>query len=90
MAGKTRPSLRAKTLQNVATSNLSITDKECIYQVFKRFEELTKADFVEVVRRKDCKHWRTEHGGFCEASNALSEVNNANNDFCSYGEREDK
>ena len=48
-----------------------------------------KADFVEVVRCRDCKYWRTEHGGFCEASNALSEVNNANNDFCSYGERKD-
>lgn len=46
-----------------------------------------KADFVEVVRCKDCKYWRTEHGGFCEASNALSEVNNENNDYCSYGER---
>lgn len=48
-----------------------------------------KADFVEVVRCRDCKHWRTEHCGFCEASNALCEVNNANTDFCSYGERKD-
>lgn len=50
-------------------------------------ERQPTADVVEVVRCKDCKHWRTEHGGFCEASNALSEINNENNDFCSYGER---
>lgn len=48
-----------------------------------------KADFVEVVRCKDCKYWRNKHGGFCEASNALSEVNNENKDFCSYGKRSD-
>jgi hypothetical protein len=48
MAGKTRPSLRTKTLQNVDHSNLSITDKECIHQVFERYEKLTTADVVEV------------------------------------------
>ena len=48
-----------------------------------------KADFVEVVRCKDCKHWRTEHDGFCGASYALCEINNANNDYCSYGERKE-
>ena len=41
MAGKTRPSLRAKTLQNVALSNLSLTDKQCIESVFEKFEALT-------------------------------------------------
>lgn len=46
-----------------------------------------KADFVEVVRCKDCKYWRDVKGGFCKASNALCEVNNKNYDFCSYGER---
>jgi hypothetical protein len=38
MAGKARPSLRAKTLANVERSNLSNTDKECIRVVFKRAE----------------------------------------------------
>lgn len=60
-------------------------DKNLIVEDCEFFKN--KADFVEVVRCKDCKHWRTEHGGFCEASNALCEVNNANTDFCSYGER---
>ena len=57
-------------------------DKNCRH--FKN-----KADFVEVVRCVQCKYWETKKGGFCRASNALSEVNNENNDFCSYGERKD-
>ena len=48
MAGKTRPSLMAKTLTNVALSNLSLTDKKCIEEVFKKFEVLTSADVVEL------------------------------------------
>lgn len=40
MAGKTRPSLMAKTLTNVALSNLSLTDKKCIEEVFKKFREI--------------------------------------------------
>ena len=48
MAGKTRPSLMAKTLTNVALSNLSLTDKKCIEEVFKKFEVLTSAYVVEV------------------------------------------
>lgn len=55
----------------------------------EEFEEVD-VEFVEVVRCKDCKHWINKHGGFCQASNALSEVNNENNDFCSYGERKQK
>lgn len=60
MAGKTRPSLRAKTLQNVDHSNLSLTDKECIHQVFKAFEELNTADVQGVkhgewIIAKECK-----------------------------------
>lgn len=39
MAGKCRPSLRRKTLENVKHSNLSQTDKDCITEVFKRYEE---------------------------------------------------
>lgn len=40
MSGKARPSLRSKTLENVRYSNLSNTDKECIYEVFKRYEAI--------------------------------------------------
>lgn len=48
MAGKTRPSLREKTLQNVAISNLSMTDKKCIESVFAKFDAMSKADGEEV------------------------------------------
>lgn len=41
MPGKCRPSLRAKTLENVMCSNLSITDKECIKAAFERCESPT-------------------------------------------------
>ena len=47
-----------------------------VEDVRKAIAQTPTADVAEVVRCKDCKHWRTEHGGFCEASNALSEVNN--------------
>ena len=39
MSGKIRPSLREKILKNVAWCNLSQTDKNCIKQVFDKFEE---------------------------------------------------
>ena len=55
-------------------------DKNCRH--FKN-----KADFVEVVRCKDCKYWETKMDGFCRASYGLCEINNENQDFCSYGER---
>lgn len=47
MAGKSRPSLRAKTLVNVGSSNLSETDKQCMESVFEKFEALSKADVVK-------------------------------------------
>ena len=98
MAGKTRPSLRAKTLQNVALSNLSLTDKQCIESVFEKFEALSKADVVEVVRCEKCKHLKhtKDHIPYCELweekaggkyTHCLCEV--SYNDFCSYGERKD-
>ena len=40
MSGKCRPSLRAKTLENVKRCNLSETDKDCIKAVFEEFERL--------------------------------------------------
>lgn len=43
MSGKVRPSLRAKTLENVKRSDLSQTDKDCIAEVFRRFENMVPA-----------------------------------------------
>ena len=39
MSGKSRPSLREKTLYNVERCNLSNTDKKCIKKVFETFEK---------------------------------------------------
>ena len=48
-----------------------------------------KTKFVEVVRCYQCEYWKTANNGdgYCEASNALSEVNNEYNDYCSYGKQ---
>lgn len=71
MAGKARPSLRAKTLANVERSNLSNTDKECIRVVFKRIEDeewkkwnIATADVVETEILKE--HLRNLTGMFTD------------------------
>ena len=51
MPGKCRPSLRAKTLENVMRSNLSVTDKECIKAAF---------DLNDVLQRREAEPVR--HG----------------------------
>ena len=99
MAGKTRPSLRKKTLLNVIQSNLSITDKKCIGEVFKEFEELTKADIMEVVRCADCKYNvaninkdpldETDYSGEDIVCSYFMTDGMLPTGFCSYGERKD-
>lgn len=42
MSGKCRPSLRKKTLENVKRSKLSKTDKDCIAEVFARYERIVE------------------------------------------------
>ena len=49
----------------------------------KKFKN--KADFVEVVRCKNCKEYKDT--GVCTAFQGLSCVENPETDFCSYGER---
>ena len=93
MAGKTRPSLLKKTLENVETSDLSNTDKKCIKQVFEAFSE--------VVRCKDCKHRETDacpmyheeyvdwdDDGYLETDIIIHDATE-DNSFCSHGERND-
>ena len=48
-----------------------------------------KADVVEVVRCKDCKHWSgITFGNICRRWTGLNVKNCTNpTDFCSYGER---
>ena len=57
MPGKCRPSLIAKTLENVKRSNLSQTDKDCIAEIFKRYE--TK---VDIVLCKECNIYKVYIG----------------------------
>ncbi len=87
MSGKARPSLMRKTLGNVMLSDLSVTDKECVATVFKRYNER-----VEVVRCKKCKHFcpyeGEEHKGDCAELVGLESCV-YEEDFCSYGERKD-
>lgn len=40
MPGKARPCLRRKVLLNVDYSNLSLTDKKCIHNVFEKYDLL--------------------------------------------------
>lgn len=81
MPGKARPHLRVKTLVNVEKSNLSTTDKECIKEIFKRYDK--------IVHCKYCKHW-DEIYGFCKYHGVDCYGNSrfGENGFCSYGEKD--
>lgn len=59
MSERIRPSARKKTLHNVMHSNLSITDKGCIDEVFAKFEQL-KAEIEEAKQRADEWHREAE------------------------------
>ena len=48
MPGKVRKCLRDKTIYNVLRSNLSETDKDCILEVFVRYEHLLYRALPEV------------------------------------------
>lgn len=62
MAGKTRPCLRKKVLDNLARSNLSRTDRDCIVNVFEKYEQLLieKEQMVQAIK---CM---TSDGNICE------------------------
>ena len=95
MAGKSRPSLRTKTLQNVATSNLSMTDKKCIESVFAKFDAMSKADVVEVVRCEKCKNLKIINGlttyAFCPKTDFTFEPfqTDTRTHFCGFGKRKE-
>ena len=85
MSGKARPSLRKKTLENVRFCNLSQTDKECIFELFRRYEEMSN-----IVRCKDCEYWQDNNGGYphSECRWGKDETPDAD-DYCSFGVRKD-
>jgi len=51
-------------------------------------DDMPTADVVEVVRCKDCKHYKDNHRCYSRYSN-MNDSRNPN-DYCSYGERVDK
>lgn len=98
MPGKTRPSLRSKVLYNVVNSNLSITDKKCIGEIFEKLLQVEKdEDVVKVVRCKDCKYRLsykefdrdTSESRWCNSCAILHE-DFGDNGFCFCGERVNK
>lgn len=93
MAGKCRPSLRPKTMENVMRSSLCTTDKTCIKAMFERVELLENEikaiseDAAKVVHCKDCVH---EHLIACPLYFIEHAVEPATHDaefFCGKGER---
>ena len=83
MSGKASPSLRRKTLYNVERCNLSMTDKNCIREVFERYENR-----VEVVRCEQCRHRKNLIGD----SYRVCLLHNRKvfaDDFCSHGRRKE-
>lgn len=67
-------------------------------EIMAEVHYMPSADVVEVVRCKDCKHYRNHPNGLCylhtePKENARGHSGNAvcveTDDFCSYGERTD-
>lgn len=55
MSGKARPSLFPKVLYNVKHSNLSLTDKTCIEEVFKRYQAMisTETELLKALKESE-------------------------------------
>lgn len=61
-------------------------DEPCDRLIFA-FTTAEPVDAVEVVRCKDCKHWKSDDDiGHCENPDGLDNYARPD-DFCSYGER---
>ena len=89
MPGKTRPSLRKKVLANVSRSNLSITDKKCIGEIFEKLLQMEQDEnVVKVVRCKDCKWW-SKHEDSLQGLCALSKNSPTGYWYCANGERKE-
>ena len=81
MPGKCRPHLRAKTLENVKRSSLSQTDKDCIAEVFRRYETM-----ADIVHCENCIYCKPTAVKGIEACIRKSEYVKPT-DYCSHGER---
>lgn len=81
---------RVKDYGRDCNSNAPIISRT--YQaVLHMVENLPTADFVEVVRCKDCKHWGGVVFGYrCRKFSGMNtQIQTSENDFCSFGERKE-
>ena len=66
-----------------------LVELENAYDMKKQAVEIVQnwepSDVVEVVRCKDCCHWKNKH--LCESWSRLGTINTKAEQFCSYGER---
>ena len=76
---------------------ITLNPIEVVANILAELEGVPSADVVEVVRCKDCKHYKRNIpcvGGHYNGCDEWIDEGNAitvyDNDFCSYGERVDK
>lgn len=76
------------TCKDCIHCNLCVSDERIFMGECEHFKN--KADFVEVVRCKDCKEWSSigpaENAGWCKKNN----IGTLYNYYCNFGERSDK
>ena len=87
MPGKTRPSLRQKTLLNVARSNLSVTDKKCIVEVFRMFEKLMSEQKVKYGKWSTIPH--APDDPYCYECSRCGLIEDKKYDYCHCGAKMD-
>lgn len=93
MSGNCRPSLRPKTLENVKRSNLSITDKRCIEEAFRRLDAIVCCKdcfyYSQDGHTAYCLHPEYEHWYADGDDDIYFNPSTKENHFCGYGERKD-
>ena len=65
------------------------TRKDVVNEFVKQIQAEPKADVVEVVRCKDCKHFGTDTFNRTVCVRDFQIICVKDNDFCSYGERKE-
>lgn len=67
----------------------------CINPMYNRItvnQWLEKADYVQVVRCKDCRHWqgKSENDATEECDGVMGNIRTTPDFYCAYGERKDE
>ena len=76
----------------VSEENCNTCERECLWR--RVVKNAPTVDAVEVVRCKDCKHWKCwrssgEGTGDCNLDEGYQTLATQHYDYCSYGERKD-